>query len=76
MAYNKKMPIDAINRPRFKISDRCQNIILALQEYTADGGLEEAWKDPIDVMRYLAISGVGYVPPESMKAKTTSRGGY
>jgi hypothetical protein len=76
MAYNKKMPIDAINRPRFKISDRCQNIILALQEYTADGGLEEAWKDPIDTLRYLAISGAEYINPESLKTRKPRGAGY
>jgi len=76
MAYNRKKPIDSANRPHFYISDRCQNIILALQEYTAEGGLEEAWKDPIDVIRYLAVSGVGYVPKDSMKTKTLSQGGY
>lgn len=76
MSYNKKKPIDSINRPHFYISDRCQNIISALQEYTAEGGQDEAWKDPIDVIRYLAVSGVGYVSPDSMKTKTQSRGGY
>ena len=76
MAYNRKKPIDSANRPHFYISDRCQNIILALQEYTAEGGLDEAWKDPIDVIRYLAVSGVGYVSQDSMKTKALSQGGY
>jgi len=76
MAYNRKNPIDSINRPHFYISERCQNVISALQEYTADGGSDEAWKDPIDVIRYLAVSGVGYVNPESMKVVKQSKGGY
>ena len=76
MAYNKKMPIDALNRPHFYISDRCENIITALQEYTAEGGLEEAWKDPIDTLRYLAISGATYVDVSSLKTKINNRGGY
>jgi hypothetical protein len=76
MSYNKKKPIDSINRPHFYISDRCQNIISALQEYTAEGGQEEAWKDPIDVIRYLAVSGANYVSPDSMKTKVVSQGGY
>ena len=76
MSYNKKKPIDSINRPHFYISDRCQNIISALQEYTAEGGQEEAWKDPIDVIRYLAVSGANYVSPDSMKTKVASQGGY
>jgi hypothetical protein len=76
MSYNKKAPMDAMNRPHFYISDRCQNIIQALQEYTAEGGLEEAWKDPVDVLRYLAISGVGYVSPDTFSVKKTHNGGY
>jgi hypothetical protein len=76
MAYNKKVPIDSLNRPHFYISDRCQNIISALQEYTAEGGLDEAWKDPIDVIRYLAVSTACYISPDSLKTKTPARGGY
>jgi hypothetical protein len=76
MSYNKKNPIDSINRPHFYISDRCQNIISALQEYTAEGGQDEAWKDPIDVIRYLAVSGVGFISKDAMKTKANSRGGY
>lgn len=76
MAYNRKNPIDSINRPHFYISDRCQNIISALQEYTAEGGQDEAWKDPIDVIRYLAVSGAEYISPEMLKTKSKSTGGY
>jgi hypothetical protein len=61
MAYDKNKPIDGINRPHFYISDRCQNIITAIQEYTSEGGLDEAWKDPIDVIRYAAIDNISFV---------------
>ena len=76
MAYNRKNPIDSINRPHFYISDRCQNIISALQEYTAEGGQDEAWKDPIDVIRYLAVSGAEYISPDGFKTLRPSKGGY
>jgi hypothetical protein len=76
MAYNRKAPIDSVNRPHFYISDRCQNIITALQEYTAEGGGDEAWKDPIDVLRYLAVSPATYISPETLKTTKPSRGGY
>lgn len=76
MAYNKKMPTDSLNRPHFYISERCSNIIQALQEYTADGGQDEAWKDPIDVIRYLAVSPATYVSADSMKVAKGSKGGY
>lgn len=76
MAYSKKKPIDSLNRPHFYISDRCENIIHALQEYTAEGGPDEAWKDPIDVIRYAAIAGINYIDEQAMKAKSNKRGGY
>jgi len=72
MSYNKKMPIDGLNHPHFYISDRCENIITAFQEYTGDGGADEAWKDPIDVIRYACIDGISYV---DSSRKTISRGG-
>lgn len=61
MAYNRNAPIDALNRPHFYVSDRCQNIITALQEYTGAEGPDEAWKDPIDVVRYACIDGIRFV---------------
>ena len=76
MSYNKKAPIDSINRPHFYISERCQNIISALQEYTAEGGSDEAWKDPIDVIRYLAVSPATFISEDSLKTVKNSRGGY
>ena len=76
MAYNRKFPIDSVNRPHFYISDRCQNIISALQEYTAEGGQDEAWKDPIDVIRYLAVSPACHVSEDAMRTTKNNRGGY
>ena len=74
MAYNRRAPIDAINRPHFYVSERCENIIRGLQEYTGES-LDDCWKDPIDVIRYCAISGARYVPPGAMR--TTKKGsGY
>jgi hypothetical protein len=76
MAYNKKSPMDSINRPHFYISDRCTNIISALQEYTADGGLDEAWKDPVDVLRYAAIADIRHINPNDMKVKRSATQAY
>jgi len=70
LAYNRKAPMDALNRPHLYISDRCENIIQAFQEYTAEGGLDEAWKDPIDVLRYAAVADIRYIAPGQM---TTTR---
>lgn len=75
MAYNKNAPIDALNRPHFYISERCQNIIEGLQEYTAEGGADEAHKDPVDTIRYGCIADIRYIDPKAFKQQTR-RGGY
>lgn len=74
MAYDRKKPIDGLNRPHFYVSERCQNIITALQEYTGAEGPDEAHKDPIDVIRYAAIAGARYIPPGAMQTKTRGKG--
>ena len=76
MAYNRKAPMDSLNRPHFYVSERCQNIITALQEYTAEGGLDEAWKDPIDVLRYAAISDIRYINPADMAVRRSASQAY
>jgi len=74
IAYNRKAPVDGINRPHFYVSDRCQNIITALQEYTGDSGPDEAWKDPVDVIRYACIDGIRFI--DSKQPHTKRKGGY
>jgi len=74
LSYNKKSPVDSLNRPHLYISDRCENIIQAFQEYTADGGQDEAWKDPIDCIRYAAVAGIRFIDPNSLRTiKPTGR---
>ena len=75
MAYNRKTKMDSLNRPHFYVSENCQNIITALQEYTGDGGTDEAWKDPIDVIRYACIDNIRFVD-ETTQPRTRSKGGY
>jgi hypothetical protein len=74
LSYSSKQLVDGINRPHFYVSSKCQNIIMALQEYTADGGIEEAWKDPIDVLRYAAIDGIRYIDPKAFINRRTAKG--
>lgn len=73
MAYERKKPLDSLNRPHFYVSERCQNIITAMSEYTGADGPDEAWKDPVDVVRYAAIAGVRYIPPGAMRVKTKGK---
>ena len=56
-----------------RISDRCQNTIFALKNFTNLGGKDEATKDPIDCLRYLLMTGADYVDQqEARKARTWS----
>jgi hypothetical protein len=75
MAYNRKQPMDAVNRPHFFVSERCENTIHAMQEYDATPATD-ALKDPIDVIRYAAITGVDYVDPQKLTSVNLRRGGY
>jgi hypothetical protein len=61
LSYDDTKPIDSLNAPKLYISDRCQNIIFALSEYTGQGGRSENTKDPVDVLRYLAVSNPDFI---------------
>jgi hypothetical protein len=76
LSYVPSKPIDSLNRPKFYVSDRCDNIISAMQEYTGNGGPDEAQKDPIDVLRYAAIAGINYIDPKAMNYKSNRKAGY
>ena len=56
LAYDESKEISSVNAPHLFISERCSNFIYAMQEYTAKGGKDEATKDPIDALRYIAVS--------------------
>jgi hypothetical protein len=42
-------------------------VIYALQEWTGRDGKTGACKDPIDVLRYLVLSGAGHVEDGSLE---------
>lgn len=69
LSYDDTMPIDSLNGPKLYISDRCQNLIYSMQEYTARGGREEASKDPIDVLRYLRVANCDFVEEVAQVAR-------
>ena len=61
LSYDENKPIDSLNAPKLYISDRCQNFIYAMSEYTGQGGRQEATKDPIDAMRYIEVSNPDFI---------------
>lgn len=74
LRWNKDEPLSATNSPRLFISDRCQNLIFAMKNYTGEGGTTEACKDPIDVLRYMLMSEINFVTDSSFEI--TGTGGY
>lgn len=69
LSYNEEMPVDALNSPRLYISERCQNLVYALKTWTGADGKRGATKDWIDILRYIALSGVGYEDPAMLRAR-------
>jgi len=76
MSWDTTKPMDSINRPHFYVSSECENIINALSEYTGEGGLKEAYKDCVDVLRYAAISNIDHVDSSKTFATIQGGGGY
>ena len=74
LAWDDSEPMTETNRPRLYVSDRCENMISCMCEYTGTGGNTEQFKDYVDTLRYLCVSDPDYVT-DAMLA-TTGGGGY
>lgn len=59
--WDTNRPVDAKNRPKLYVSDRCQQTIYALAHYTGKYGKDEGTKDPIDNLRYAATFPIEYI---------------
>lgn len=55
LSYDTSQPISSINQPRLFISEKCQNLIYSLREWTGQDGEKGCTKDPIDTLRYIAV---------------------
>ena len=73
LAWDDSEPMTETNRPKLYVSDRCENMITCLMEYSGSGNNEQ-FKDYIDTVRYLCVSDPDYVT-DAMLA-TTGGGGY
>jgi hypothetical protein len=71
LAYDKSQPVTALlNEPRLYISSACQNIIWALQNYTGHDGEKAACKDPVDLVRYMSLAELEYLPDTGLPTST------
>lgn len=66
LSWDENKPRDSMNAPKLYVSERCQNIIYALAEYTGQGGRNESVKDPIDCLRYLSVSDVQFIDTKNI----------
>jgi hypothetical protein len=65
--------------PRVRIADHCTNLIGALQNYpgfAVPGASSSAWKDPIDVLRYLLNANPTHWDREKWKRRPEQEFGY
>lgn len=65
--------------PRVRIADHCTNLIGALQNYpgfAVPGAATSAWKDPIDVLRYLLNANPTHWDREKWRRRPEQEFGY
>lgn len=70
--YDKNSEIGVGNGPKLFISERCKNLIFALENWTGRDGNKGATKDPIDLLRYMYLGGVYYYD-RSVEDKVSQR---
>ena len=73
LSWNDTEPMTDENKPKLYISDRCENTITSMLEYSGQSRAEH-FKDHPDCIRYLMVSGADHISPSSMMA--TGGGGY
>jgi phage terminase large subunit-like protein len=73
LTYDNTQPITAMNAPKLYISNRCENTVECLKNYSG-AGATEVWKDFIDCLRYALEQGCDFVAKndEASRAPTFS----
>jgi phage terminase large subunit-like protein len=66
LSYNKDVEISDENSPRLFVSERCQNLIYSLREWTGTDGQKGASKDPIDCLGYMTVMNPEFVEAKNM----------
>jgi len=73
LAWDDTQPLSHNNRPKLYISDQCENMITAMQEFS-HCGKDEHFKDFIDLIRYFIETGAMFINEDDWKS--TGSGGY
>ncbi len=71
--YDPEQDVSFLNSPQLYICEDCINLIFSLQNWTGLDGNSGACKDPIDLLRYIVLSGIEHITDEDMQ---TSGGGH
>ena len=61
LEYDEERPLSVENEPEFYVSEEAKQVIDCLRIWTGRDGLKGASKDFIDLLRYGAQMGIGYV---------------
>jgi hypothetical protein len=67
-AYDMSKDLSEDNKPKLYISEKCQNLIYCIKEWTGMDGEKGATKDPIDCLRYLLVMDLQYQGNSAMKS--------
>jgi hypothetical protein len=70
--YDQSKPVNYINQPKLFVSEKCDNLIYCMKEWTGQDGDKGATKDPIDCLRYLSVMDPIYIDGQTFKP----RGGH
>ena len=73
LSWDDTEPMTVDNTPKLFVSDHCDNLITSMMEYSGQSRAEH-FKDQIDCLRYLMVSGAEYISESSLQA--TGGGGY
>ena len=73
LCWDDTEPLTDQNTPKLFVSDRCENFISSMIEYSGQSR-DEHFKDFVDCIRYLMVSGADHVTESSLQA--TGGGGY
>jgi phage terminase large subunit-like protein len=66
-SYDMSQDMTPINKPKLYISEKCQNLIYCVKEWTGQDGDKGATKDPIDCLRYLMVMNPVYVSDNTLR---------
>ena len=73
LSWDDTEPMTDQNTPRLFVSDRCENFITSMIEYSGQSR-QEHFKDFVDCIRYLMVSGADHITKRDLMI--TGGGGY